>query len=249
LQHQDGNSHLLFSCVPNCRAYDPAFAYELATILERGMQEMLVEQHDRFYYITVTNARYPQPSLPPGEQVRKGILRGLYCLYDSRDAQLQLLGSGALMTEVLSARELLKRDWGITAAVWSVTSYVELHRDGIDSERRARLHPDQESVKPFVTEALTATRGPIVAVTDYVRALPELIRAFVPRRYITLGTDGFGRSDCRASLRSFFEVDAGAIVVASLEALAAEGEIERARVADAVRNYFPNPDTPSPWTR
>jgi pyruvate dehydrogenase E1 component len=251
LQHQDGSSHLGFATVPNCRAYDPAFAYEVAVILERGMREMLEEQQDRFYYVTVMNANYAQPSIPPGPEVRQGILRGIYRLAGERNVstQVQLLGSGAIMTEVLAARELLKQDWGVEAAVWSVTSYVELHRDGIECERRGRLHSDGPAQKPFVTQALTMAEGPVVAATDYVRALPELIRAFVPSRYVTLGTDGFGRSDTRAALRSFFEIDAASIVIAALKSLADEGSHASAHVSAAIRKYGREADSPPSWTR
>lgn len=249
LQHQDGGSQLQFATVPNCRAYDPAFAYEVAVILERGMQEMLEEQQDRFYYVTVTNANYPQPSMPSDTGVRDGILRGLYRLPGGHAAEVQLFGSGALMTEVLAAKELLRRDWGIEAAVWSVTSYAELHRDGLDCERRARFHPKARAPQPFVSEALASSQGPVIAVSDYVRALPELIRAFVPRRYVTLGTDGFGRSDTRAALRAFFEVDAPSIVIAALKALADEGRIELDSVESAIRRYVRDPDSLPAWTR
>ena len=250
LQHQDGSSHVGFATIPNCRAYDPAFAYEVAVIVERGMQEMLVEQQDRFYYLTVMNANYAQPSMPSDEAVHEGILKGIYRLSgDATRAGVQLLGSGAVMTEVLAARELLQQDWNIDAAVWSVTSYSELHRDGIDCERRARLHPIAESPQPFVSRALAKAAGPVIAVTDYVRAVPELIRAFVPQRYVTLGTDGFGRSDTRAALRAFFEVDAVSIVIAALQALANDQVIEPARVAEAIAKYGRDADDAASWTR
>lgn len=249
LQHQDGGSHLQFATVPNCRAYDPAFAYEVAVILEQGMQEMLQEQLDLFYYVTVMNANYPQPSMPAGNEVREGILRGMYRLPGGEGAQVQLLGSGAIMTEALAAKELLRDDWGIEAAVWSVTSYVELHREGIDCERRERLHPKAPAPQPFITGALASTKGPVIAASDYVRALPELIRAFIPRRYVTLGTDGFGRSDTRAALRAFFEVDAASIAIAALKALADEGSLETASVESAIRKYGRDPDSAPSWTR
>ena len=248
LQHQDGASHLQFSTVPNCRAYDPAFAYEVAVIMDRGMQEMLVEQQDWFYYLTVTNANYPQPSIPAGAHVREGILQGIYCLDSASESSVQLLGSGAIMMEVLAARTLLQDDWGIRAAVWSVTSYVELHRDANECERRARFHPGADTTRPFVTRALRSAPGPVIAATDYVRGVPELIRAFVPGRYSTLGTDGFGRSDTRAALRAFFEVDAPSIAIAALQALAADGAIESSKVAEAVVKYGRDPEASPPWT-
>jgi pyruvate dehydrogenase E1 component len=249
LQHQDGASHLEFATIPNCRAYDPPFAYEVAVIVERGMQEMLEEQQDRFYYVTLMNASYAQPSLPAGDGVRDGILRGMYRLPGGEGAQVQLLASGAVMTEVLAAKELLREDWGVAAAVWSVTSYVELHRDGIDCERRARLHPQATAAQPYVTGILADTRGPVIATSDYVRGVPELIRAFVPRRYLILGTDGFGRSDTRAALRAFFEVDAVSVVITALKALADGGALEQAAVASAIRKYGRESDSPSPWAR
>ena len=248
LQHQDGSSHVSFATVPNCRAYDPSFAYEVAVIVEQGMREMLVEQQDRFYYLTVMNANDAQPSMPAGDEVRDGILRGLYALPGAgENVQLQLLGSGAIMTEVLAARELLRRDWSIEAAVWSVTSYAELQRDGMACERQSRN--GQQHVQPFVTQQLAASAGPIVAASDYVRALPELIRAYVPRRYVTLGTDGFGRSDTRAALRAFFEVDAAAIVIAALRALCDEGAIDVQLLEQVRERYGRAGVSEAPWTR
>ena len=175
----------------------------------------------------------------------------MYLLPDgeTQGSRVQLLGSGAIMTEVLIARDLLRKDWNIAAAVWSVTSYVELHRNGIDCERRARLQPDSEAPQAFVTQALARCEGPIIAASDYVRALPELIRAFVPRRYVTLGTDGFGRSDTRAALRAFFEVDAIAIVIAALKALADEGMSGRRLVGEALRKYGRDVPTDASWVR
>ncbi len=250
LQHQDGTSHIAFATIPNCRAYDPAFAYEVAIILEHGMREMLEEQEDRFYYLTVMNANYAQPSLPPDAGVGKGIIRGMYRLTDrAARAQVQLLGSGAIMTEVIAARALLKNDWSIDADVWSVTSYSELHRDGMHCDRHARLNPAVPGPQPFVAKCLGATQGPIIAASDYVRALPELIRAFVPRRYITLGTDGFGRSDTRAALRAFFEVDAVSIVTAALRALEDEKLISPGCLLQAIAKYGLASEAEDPWMR
>jgi len=213
------------------------------------MQEMLQEQRDCFYYLTVTNANYGQPSLPASEIVREGILRGIYCLSPTACGQIQLLGSGAIMTEVLEACDLLRKDWSIEADVWSVTSYAELQRDGLEQERRARLQQPSGDNSPFVTRALLASKGPIIATSDYVRALPELIRAFIPRRYVTLGTDGFGRSDTRRALRRFFEVDAASIVIAALKALADEGALDKSNVCDALRRYDRTSTAAPPWTR
>ena len=236
LQHQDGSSHLAASTIPNCRAYDPAFAYEVATIVDAGMREMVEQQRDVFYYVTVMNENYAQPSMPDDEPAarREGILKGMHRLPSGSNAtaRVQLLGSGAILGEVLAAQRMLKDDWGIDSAVWSVTSFSELQRDGMEAERRARLDDDTHST-PYVTAALATTRGPVIAATDYVRAVPELIRAYVPRRYVTLGTDGFGRSDTRDALRAFFEVDRASIVLAALKALADDGELDATIVRDA----------------
>jgi len=254
LQHQDGTSHLSASTIPNCRAYDPAFAYEVAAIVDEGMQEMMQRQQDVFYYITVGNENYAQPSAPGktlDAATREGILRGIYRIGDAasaNDAQVQLLGSGAILNEAIAARAMLQADWNIDAAVWSVTSYTELHRDGAACERLARLS-DAEG-KPYVERALETSRGPVIAATDYVRAVPELIRAYVPRRYVTLGTDGFGRSDTRQSLRAFFEVDRVSIVLAALKALVDEGVVARSVLGEARRKYGrEEADGVAPWTR
>ncbi|MFP4896471.1 alpha-ketoglutarate dehydrogenase [Paraburkholderia sp. EG304] len=241
LQHQDGTSHLAASTVPNCRAYDPAFAYEVAMIVDEGMREMIERQRDVFYYLTVTNENYAQPSLPaaPIESVRDGVLRGMYPLDTTslERAQVQLLGSGAILGEIQAAARLLKEDWSIAASVWSVTSFTELHRDGVAAERTDRLFDEDCDPSPYVASALSRTHGPVVAATDYVRAVPELIRAYVPRRYVTLGTDGFGRSDTRAALRAFFEVDRYSIAIAALKALADDGAIAVEVVRRAVDRY------------
>ncbi|MDR5857565.1 alpha-ketoglutarate dehydrogenase [Caballeronia sp. LZ062] len=254
LQHQDGTSHLTASTIPNCRAYDPAFAYEVAAIVDEGMQEMLMQQRDVFYYITVTNENYAQPSAPGktlDPATRAGILRGIHRISSDEEAsgaQVQLLGSGAILNEAIAARAMLNADWNVDAAVWSVTSYAELHRDGAACERLDRV--SDEAPTPYVTRALQASRGPVIAATDYVRALPELIRAYVPRRYVTLGTDGFGRSDTRQSLRAFFEVDRVAIVLSALKALADDGVVERAVLERAREKYgVAQPERDAPWTR
>jgi pyruvate dehydrogenase E1 component len=277
LQHQDGTSHLAASTIPNCRAYDPAFAYEVAAIVDEGMREMVEEQRDVFYYVTVMNENYAQPSAPGGDlqALREGILKGIYPIAtevqeavsttpgqtpeatsamqaqaqaqeaasttqarkatSAVSAQVQLLGAGAILGEVIAAQQLLNDDWHIEAAVWSVTSFTELQRDGMTSERNERLGDATDA--PYVTKALEASRGPIIAATDYVRAVPELIRAYVPRRYVTLGTDGFGRSDTRQALREFFEVDRKSIVIAALKAMLDEGAIDASVLAEARSKY------------
>ena len=245
LQHQDGSSHLAASTIPNCRAYDPAFAYEVAAIVDEGMREMVEAQRDVFYYVTVMNENYAQPSVPGGDlqTLREGILKGIYPLAaqkqeqaSTKQAQVQLLGAGAILGEVIAAQQMLKDEWQIDAAVWSVTSFTELQRDGMTSERNERLGEPTDA--PYVSKALGASQGPIIAATDYVRAVPELIRAYVPRRYVTLGTDGFGRSDTRQALREFFEVDRKAIVIAALKALVDEGAIAASVLAKARKQYL-----------
>ncbi|WP_027782136.1 MULTISPECIES: alpha-ketoglutarate dehydrogenase [Burkholderia] len=250
LQHQDGSSHLAASTIPNCRAYDPAFAYEVAMIIDAGMREMVEAQRDVFYYVTVTNENYAQPSAPAGDPhaLRECILKGIHLLpADSNaGARVQLLGAGAILGEVIAAQRMLKDDWGIDAAVWSVTSFTELQRDGMEAERLSRL--DDAPVVPYVAQVLAASRGPVIAATDYVRAVPELIRAYIPRRYVTLGTDGFGRSDTRDALRTFFEVDRASIVLAALKALADEGEIDDAVVCTARERLGKAPRSDlAPW--
>ncbi|HSI53240.1 MAG TPA: pyruvate dehydrogenase (acetyl-transferring), homodimeric type, partial [Ramlibacter sp.] len=235
LQHQDGSSHLVAATIPNCKAYDPAFAGEMAVIIDQGMREMLVEQQDVFYYVTLMNENYAQPDLPEG--AAEGVIRGCYKFAGAADAKVSLLGSGAIFTEVLKAAKLLA-DQGIACDVFSVTSWSELARDGVACEQRSfsvvpakagtqgaldsRLRGNDE---PYIHKLLAGGAGPIIAATDYVRAVPESIRAYLPegRRYTTLGTDGFGRSDTRAALREFFGVDAAHIVRAALHALNMSG--------------------------
>jgi pyruvate dehydrogenase E1 component len=241
LQHQDGTSHLVAATIPNCRAYDPAYAYELAVIVDHGMREMLEAQRDVFYYVTVMNENYAQPSMPAGalENVREGILRGLYQLpTEEKKPQVQLLGAGAIMTEVTAARDLLASDWNISAVVWSVTSFSELQREGLAVERSHRLSAQTKSQQiSYVAQCLGKHSVPVIAATDYVRAVPELIRAFIPQRYVTLGTDGFGRSDTRKALREFFEVDRYSIVIAALRALLDEGKVAADVLDAALKNY------------
>jgi len=239
LQHQDGTSHLAASAIPNCRAWDPGFAYEVAVIVEHGMREMGEQQRDVFYYLTVGNENYAQPSMPSerAEAVRAGILKGLYSLMPDKraTARVNLMGAGAILPEVLAAARMLQDDWNIEAEVWSVTSFTELQRDAIAAERTARL--GDEPAAAYIATAMQGVRGPVIAATDYVRAVPELIRAWVPGRYVTLGTDGFGRSDTRQALRAFFEVDRWSIVIAALKALADDGELDTATLR-AVRERY-----------
>jgi pyruvate dehydrogenase E1 component len=238
LQHQDGSSHLIAATIPNCRAYDPCFGYELAAIVEDGAHRMLQAQEDVFYYLTVANENYPHPATPAG--AKEGILRGMYLLKKNEKAKAQLLGSGPILREVIAAAELLEKDWNIAAAVWSVTSFTELRRDGMHAERARRLGG---TAKSWVEQCLEKTAGPVIAASDYVRAVPDSIRSLIARPYTVLGTDGFGRSDTRAALRGFFEVDARHIAVAALAA------IDASLVPGALHRYGIDPVLRPPWER
>jgi pyruvate dehydrogenase E1 component len=226
LQHQDGSSHLVAATIPNCKAYDPAFAGEMAVIVDHGMREMLADQQDVFYYLTLMNENYPQPDLP--DAARDGVIRGAYKFgaYGEGEPCVTLMGSGAILTEIIKAAQQLAAD-GVACEVVSVTSWSELTRDGVAWEKaqieavRSAAQTAPQGGKPYICDLLGKTRGPIIAATDYVRAVPETVRAFLPegRRYVTLGTDGFGRSDTRAALRKFFGVDANRIAQAARYAL------------------------------
>lgn len=248
LQHQDGQSHVIAATNPNCRAYDPAFASELAIIIHHGMQRMLEQRRDEFYYITLTNEPYPQAPLPDG--VEDQILRGMYRYgkwsVDSPQGTVRLLGSGAILREAIAAAELLSEDWRVESEVFSVTSFAELAREARDVERENRFHPEQVRRVSHV-EACLAGANPVIAVTDYVRAYPQLIASYTRAPFVALGTDGFGRSDTRAALRRFFEIDRHHIVVAALDALAQEGRIERGLVREALIRYAVEPSTVQPW--
>jgi pyruvate dehydrogenase E1 component len=243
LQHQDGTSHLVASTVPNCRAYDPGYAYELAVILDYGARRMLEENADEFFYVTAMNETYAQPSLPPGSEA--DIVRGLHRLSGPDDAPVRLLGSGAILPEVVEAAALLKREWGVEAAVFSATSYPELAREA-DAVERGRLFGREAGVSQV--ERLLPGTAPVVAATDYVRGLPKLIAPYVRGRYVTLGADGFGRSDTRAALRDFFEIAARHIAVAAIAALAAEGAVPPETLGKARDAYGIDGRAPAPWT-
>jgi pyruvate dehydrogenase E1 component len=238
LQHQDGSSHLVAGTVPNCRAYDPCFAQELALIVQDGARRMLEAQEDVFYYVTVTNENYDHPGIPP--DASEGVLKGLYLYKKNDKAAVQLLGSGPILREVIAAAQLLEKDWKIQANVWSVTSFTELRRDGMRAERSRRFGGKDGS---WVGKCLQGEKGPVVAASDYVSAVADLIRPYVPGKYVALGTDGFGRSDTRAALRAFFEVDARHIAVAALAAM------ESPLVAEALERYGIEPHAGPPWER
>jgi pyruvate dehydrogenase E1 component len=248
LQHQDGHSHLLAYPVPNVVAYDPAFAFELAVIVQDGIRRMYVDRESIFYYLTVMNEQYPMPPMPEGAQA--GILQGLYRFRATPipDARLraQLFGSGAILPEVVKAQELLASQYGVGADVWSVTSYNELYRDGHAAERWNLLHPGEAPRVPYVTQALQDAPGVFVAASDYVKALPDSIDRWLPRPLVALGTDGFGRSDSRAALRDFFEVDHRYVVVGVLGALAREGSIDLSIVREAITKLGIDPEKKNP---
>jgi pyruvate dehydrogenase E1 component len=249
LQHQDGHSHLLASTVPNCVAYDPTFAYELAVIVQDGLRRMYAEQEDIFYYITCMNENYVHPPMPQGAE--QGILKGMYLLKSGSRGKVRvnLLGSGTILREVLFAAEILEKDYGVPADVFSVPSFSELRREALDVERRNLLNTDQPPQVPYVRQCLGDRTGPFIAATDYMKIVPDQIRQWVPGRYIVLGTDGFGRSDSRAQLRRHFEVDRYHVVVAALRALADEGKLDMATVKGAMKQYDIDSNKPNPVTQ
>ncbi|WP_343587317.1 pyruvate dehydrogenase (acetyl-transferring), homodimeric type [Herbaspirillum sp.] len=252
LQHEDGHSHVFASAIPNCIPYDPTFAHEVAVIIHDGLRRMVANQEDVFYYITVMNENYAHPGLKPGQE--EGILKGLYLLNEGgkkNKLRVQLLGSGTILREVIAAADLLRDDWKVDADVWSAPSFTLLARDGQDVERWNMLHPAETAKKSYFEQSLEGTDGPIVVSTDYMRTYAEQVRAFVPkgRSYKVLGTDGYGRSDTRAKLREFFEVDRHYVTVAALKSLADEGKIKPSVVAEAIAKYGINPEKPNPVTQ
>jgi pyruvate dehydrogenase E1 component len=248
LQHQDGNSHVLALPVPNLLAYDPAFAYEIAVIIEDGIRRMYKNGENIFYYITVMNEPYSMPPMPAG--VKEGILNGIYRFRASENKKAnlraQLFGSGAILREALQAQNILEERYGVAADVWSVTSYKALYSDGIETERWNRLHPGETPRVPYLTKAIGDAPGVLVAATDYLKTLPNMISKWLPRRLATLGTDGFGRSEGRASLRDFFEVDARFITLATLHELFTDGNLDRSVLDAAIKDLAINPDKPNP---
>jgi pyruvate dehydrogenase E1 component len=252
LQHEDGHSHIIAATVPNCIPYDPTYGHEVAVIIQDGLRRMVEKQEDVFYYITIMNENYPQPGLKEGQE--EGILKGMYLLREGQAGaanRVQLMGSGTILRESEYAAELLQNDWGVAADVWSCPSLTLLARDGQDADRWNLVHPAEEARLPYVTQLLKDTTGPIVATTDYMRMFAEQIRAYIPngRTYKVLGTDGFGRSDSRAKLREFFEVNRYYITVAALKSLAEEGKIAASVVADAIVKYGIDPNKPNPVTQ
>jgi pyruvate dehydrogenase E1 component len=248
LQHEDGHSHLMAATVPNCVSYDPTYAYELAVIIQDGLRRMYVEQEDVFYYITVMNENYAHPAMPKG--VELDILKGMYSFKKGakkKEPRVQLLGSGTIFREVEAAAELLSKDWGVEADLWSCTSFTELARNGQSCERWNRLHPTETAKKSHVAHCLANAQGPVIAASDYTRAFAEQIRSLISAPYTVLGTDGFGRSDTRENLRRFFEVDRYHVVIAALKSLADLGQFDAAKIDVAIAKYGINPDASAPW--
>ncbi|WP_374604596.1 pyruvate dehydrogenase (acetyl-transferring), homodimeric type [Niveibacterium sp.] len=251
LQHEDGHSQILANLVPNCVTYDPTFSYELAVIVQDGLRRMYGEQEDVYYYITVMNENYEHPAMPEGAEAN--ILKGMYKFREgakgkAKQPRVQLLGSGTIFREVIAAADLLREDWGVESDIWGCPSFNELARDGIDVTRWNLLHPLETPRVSHVETLLKDTTGPVIAATDYVKLFSEQIRPYVPRRYVTLGTDGYGRSDTREALRNHFEVDRRWVTVAALKALADEGAIDREKVAQAIAKYGIDINKPNPIT-
>jgi pyruvate dehydrogenase E1 component len=250
LQHQDGNSHLLAYPVPNLKTYDPAFAFELAVIVKEGIRRMYVEQEDLFYYVTVENEPYPMPAMPEGAE--EGILRGMYrfrpTTHDTTELRAHLFGSGAILNEALKAQEMLEKRYRVATDVWSITSPKELYIDATETARWNRLHPGDAPRMSWIEQSLAGTEGAYVIASDYVKALGLSIDRWFPDSPTVLGTDGFGRSESRAELRRFFEVDAAHMVVATLASLARSGKVETAAVEQAIRDFEIDADAPNPVT-
>lgn len=248
LQHQDGHNLLFFSVVPNCVAYDPCYGYELAVIIQDGLRRMIQNQENVFYYLTLMNENYLHPAF--NEVHREGIIKGMYLLSEtkSRKRHVQLLGSGTILNEVIAASELLKKDFGVSADIWSVTSFSELRKEALSVERHNLLHPNESEQQSYVSQCLEGRLGPVVAATDYIRLNADQIRGFFKAPYVVLGTDGYGRSDTREQLRQFFEVNRYYIVIASLHALLIEGLVNTAEIEQAFKKYAIDPEKPNPFT-
>ena len=248
LQHEDGHSHLMSATIPNCISYDPTFSYELAVIIQEGMRRMVQNQEDVYYYITLMNENYTHPEMPKGAE--SGILKGMYSFSKSKTKgeKVQLMGSGVILREVIAAAAMLESEWGVSADVWSVPSFTELRREAQDCERWNMLNPEKPQRVNYVAQCLKDAKGPVIVSTDYMKAFAEQIAPFVPNKFVALGTDGFGRSDSREALRSFFEVDRFYIVLATLKALVDEGKLPAAKAAEAVKKYNLDPNKPNPTT-
>ncbi|MGH2728952.1 MAG: transketolase-like TK C-terminal-containing protein, partial [Actinomycetota bacterium] len=250
LQHEDGHSVLLSSTVPNLRAYDPAFAYELALIIRDGVKRMYgPDREDCFYYLTVYNDNYPMPAMPDG--VEEGVLRGLYKFADAPEGpsrRATILFSGPMWRAAMEAREILAKDYDVAVECWSATSYKLLREDALSAERWSRLHPTEDARVPYVASSLATAAGPVVAVSDHMKAVPEMIARWAPGPFVPLGTDGYGRSDTRAALRRHFEIDAAHVVVAALHGLTLAGDAKAEEVAEAIDRFEIDTEAPDPRT-
>jgi pyruvate dehydrogenase E1 component len=249
LQHEDGHSQLMAAMIPNCVSYDPTFAYELAVIMQDGLKRMIENQEDVFYYITVMNENYSHPEMPKGSEA--DIIKGMYPFSTSKNKgeKVQLMGSGVILREVIEAQKILESDYGVSADVWSVTSFNELRKDALEADRWNRMNPDKTQKESHVVKLLKKAEGPIIASTDYMKSFAEQIAVFLPHKFVALGTDGFGRSDSREKLRHFFEVDRHYVVVAALKALSDEGKIKSSIVTDAIKKFKLDPNKPNPVTQ
>ncbi|QDC70798.1 pyruvate dehydrogenase (acetyl-transferring), homodimeric type [Candidatus Methylopumilus universalis] len=249
LQHEDGHSQLMAAMIPNCMSYDPTFAYELAVIMQDGLKRMIENQEDVFYYITVMNENYSHPEMPKGSEA--DIIKGMYPFSTSKSKgeKVQLMGSGVILREVIEAQKILESDYGVSADVWSVTSFNELRKDALEADRWNRMNPDKPQKESHVVKLLKKAEGPIIASTDYMKSFAEQIAVFLPHKFVALGTDGFGRSDSREKLRHFFEVDRHYVVVAALKALSDEGKIKSSVVTDAIKKFKLDPNKPNPVTQ
>ena len=248
LQHEDGHSHIISATIPNCVSYDPTFAYEVAVIVQDGLRRMYAEQEDVFYYITLMNENYEHPAMPTGAEA--SIVKGMYLLKEGqagKGPRVQLLGSGTILREVIAAADMLK-EYGVNADIWSCPSFTELRREAIETERWNLLHPQEPARQSYVETCLSGRRGPVIAASDYMRLFADQIRTWVPGRYRVLGTDGFGRSDYRKKLRTFFEVDRNWVTVAALKSLAEDGAVKPSVVSDAIKKFGLDPNKPNPAT-
>ena len=246
LQHQDGHSHLAAAATPNIKAYDLAYAYEIAVIIHQGMKEMVEDGTDVIYYLTLENENYNHPPIP--DHITEDIIKGLYKIHGTEKPTVRLLGSGPLMGETLAAAELLKNDWDIEPGIWNVTSFSELRRDAEETERWNMIHPDKTPRRSHLDKCLSKHRVPTVSVSDYVKMVSEQIGPYVPGPYFSLGTDGFGRSETRKALRHFFEVDRYYIVLTAIRALSLDGKLEMSKVDAVMKKYNLDPEKPSPIT-
>jgi pyruvate dehydrogenase E1 component len=249
LQHQDGHSHLMASTIPNCVSYDPTYAFEMAVIIQDGLDRMYTKQENKFYYITAMNENYSHPEMPVG--VEQGIIKGIYRLVDNNFKsanRVQLMGSGTILREIEAAVALLNDDWSVAADVWSITSANELRRDGLACQRWNMLHPEETHKVPYITEQLQEAEGPFIAATDYMKLYTDQLRPYVPGRFNVLGTDGFGRSDTRAKLRHFFEVNRYFIVISALSALVDEAKLDPSVIKQALKKYGISADKVDPTT-